>query len=489
MSDIKTLGKDTLVYGFGQVLKKTIGFLLLPFYTRALSPSDYGILDTLTTFAYFLGVIFGLGMEGATGRYFFIAGEEKEKGSLLYTSIIIRIVSNMIPVVLLVPFSGEISRIIFKSQEYSWVVALTLMIIPLQNISSLQEALFQYYHKPWKYIHVSVLRAVITPLFGILLVVLLKKGVLGATLASLSSSFIVLAFAFFYFTRDKFTGKFSLEWAKVMLRFGYPLIFTGILLWVNNVSDRFFLLHYSTLDQIGLYSIGATFSQPIQLINMALTMSFTVIAMSLYQEEKDDPDKPKTKAFFTKTWHVYLALAGVTAAIISIFSYELVKRITTPEYITSILSIPFLLFSQIFYQSTQLTGNGMTLLEKSKPYLWLMLISASTNFLLNFYFVPKFGFVGASITTIISNFVYFILAYIWSQKVFYIKRTIYKPLVYLSISMGVSIFVPFGELKWGISINTVYKIILGLICMILPFAFNLINWRSFRRSISLILRM
>jgi len=78
MSNLKKLGKDSAVYGFGTVLKKFIGILLLPFYTRALSPSEYGILDTLVTFGFFTSVILSLGLVGATSRYYFIADTEKE---------------------------------------------------------------------------------------------------------------------------------------------------------------------------------------------------------------------------------------------------------------------------------------------------------------------------------------------------------------------------------------------------------------------------
>jgi O-antigen/teichoic acid export membrane protein len=361
-----------------------------------------------------------------------------------------------------------------------------LIAIPVQNISKLQEILFRYYRVPWKYIVVSIVRAIVNPIIGILLVVVLNLGVFGATLASLISSSVVLFFAYFYYTRKKYVAVFSWYWAKKMLRFGFPLIFTGILVWVNNVSDRFFLLHYSSLDQIGLYSIGNTFSQPILLINMALTMSSTVLVMSLYSEEKDNPDKPKTKAFLTKIWYTYLAIAGSIAAFISIFSFEIVKLVTTPEYLGGILAIPFLLFSHILYQSMQLTGNGMTLEEKSKPYFWIMLAAAGTNVLLNFYFIPQYGFVGAAITTVISNIVYFLFAYFWSQRVFYIKRSLVKPILYFSILLGISLFFPFAEYKFSLDFSVWYKLIITLFALTLPFLFKLINVSMIRQMFVII---
>ena len=154
-------------------------------------------------------------------------------------------------------------------------------------------------------------------------------------------------------------------------------------------------------------------------------------------------DKPKTKALLTKIWYIYLAVAITIALFISIFSYDIVNILTTSEYIGSILAMPFLLFSQIIYFSVDLTGNGMTLKEQSKPYVWIMLVAGGTNFGLNFYFVPNFGFVGAAITTIISNIVYFLVAYYWSQKVFFIKRSFIKPALYFLIGLTIAVFFPF----------------------------------------------
>lgn len=474
MSNIRTLGKDTLVYGLGSVFKKFIGVILLPFYTRALSPSDYGILDTLATVIFFISAIIGLGLEGGTGRYFFIAETDVEKGKVLYTSVMIRNVTNWVPILLLLPFSNKISNLLFDSSNYNWVVAISLLTIPLTNTTSLQDLLFRYYREVWKYTHIVILRAILNPILGILLVVVFQLGVLGATLSTFISTLITLIVAYFYYARKKYIRQFSWVWAKKMLVFGFPLIFTSLLVWVNSVSDRFFLLHYSTLDSIGLYSIGNIFSQPILLINMAISMSSTVLIMSLYSEEKTD-EKPKTKVFLTKIWNTYLAIAIPGAVCISIFSYDLVKFVTTPAYVGGILALPSFLFSHVLSMSSNVTGNGMTLKEQSKPYVWIMLIAAGTNFGLNFYFVPNFGFVGAAITTIISNIIYFLISYYWSQKVFYIKRSFIKPALLFLIGLSVAIFFPSYELKIGGHISYFIKTAVLITVLILPFLFKIVD--------------
>jgi O-antigen/teichoic acid export membrane protein len=475
MASIKDLSKDTLIYGVGTVIQKIIGLFLLPFFTRALLPAQYGVLDTLATLTFFLSTVFGLGLGGATTRYFFIAEGEDEKKKLLYTSATIRLISYSIPVFFLVIFSSEISEMLFDTEQYSLVIIATGFLLFFLSQQEFQAFIFRYYREPVKFTFVIILRAIFNPVFGILFVVVLQWGVLGATLANLITSAFTLTFAYFYFTKDKYIHQFSYVWAKKLLKFGFPLILFSVLSWINSVSDRLFLLHYQDLKQIGLYSIGNTFSQPILLVNMALQMSSSVLIYSLYGEEKSD-DKPKTKLFLTKIWHTYLGIAVIIASIVSIFSFDLVSVITTPKYIESILTIPFLLFSNILYMGTQMTGNGMTLKEQSKPYVWIMLIAAGTNFGLNFYFVPKFGFVGAAITTIISNTVNFLISYYWSQKVFYIKRSLIKPAIYFMIVFSISIFFPFYELKIGVHIPYLIKTAVLITVFILPFVFKFIDF-------------
>jgi O-antigen/teichoic acid export membrane protein len=483
MSSIKEISKDTVIYGVGTVLQKIIGFILLPFYTRALVPEQYGILDTLTTLTFFLSTIFGLGLSGATSRYFFLAESEEEKKKLLFTSAILRLIAYSIPLTILIVFSPQISRLFFDTDKYSLVVAATGLLLFFSAQQEVQSQIFRFYREPIKFTSITITKAVIGPTSGILLVVILQWGVLGATLAHLITSVVALTFAYFYFVRYKYIRQFSWMWAKKMLRFGYPLIFTSILTWVNSVSDRFFLLHYQDLSQIGLYSIGSTFSQPIQLINMALSMSAGIFVLSLFSEEKED-EKPRTKAFLTKIWYTYLAITISAALFISIFSHDLVKFIASPKYLNSILAIPLLLFAQIIYYSTDLTGNGMTLKEQSKPYVWIMLIAAGTNFVLNFYFVPNFGFVGAAITTIISNTIYFLIAYFWSQKVFYIKRSFLKPVLYILFGLSVAIFFPFYELKVGVPISYIVKAVVLIFVLTLPFIFKMVNYKSVKDWVS-----
>jgi len=109
---------------------------------------------------------------------------------------------------------------------------------------------------------------------GILLVLYLKKGVLGAQLATVISLIVTIIFSLFSFTRKEYTFKFSTIWAKKLIKFSYPLMLSGLIAWIYTSADRYLLLGYKSIADVGLYSIGSTFVQTITILNMAIVMRF-----------------------------------------------------------------------------------------------------------------------------------------------------------------------------------------------------------------------
>ena len=85
MFRLKQLGKDTLIYGIGGILAKSVSFFLLPIYTRIFTPADYGTIEMLTVISSFLSAIMVMGMDSAQSMYFF---KFKKNGKLAQAKIV-----------------------------------------------------------------------------------------------------------------------------------------------------------------------------------------------------------------------------------------------------------------------------------------------------------------------------------------------------------------------------------------------------------------
>jgi O-antigen/teichoic acid export membrane protein len=482
LSQKKEFVKDTFVYGLGSGIKKFIGLFLLPFYTRALTPSDYGILDTLSTSIFFISAFMNMGLDTASGFYFFKGKDENEKGEIIFTVFILRLVS-VIPALILSFFSVQISKVLFGTEQYTAVVFLSCMFLPISLLVSEQSHLYRFYRSPWKYNIVTIIQSLASIIAGISLVVILKYGVLGAQIASVISSLAVVVFSFFNFARKKYTYRFSFMWAKKMLKYGFPLVWAGIASWFFISSDRFFLLHYKNLQEIGYYSIGATFSQPIQLINMAVQMSYSVLFFTEYNKEID-PSKQKSRKIIKDIFSLFLIVTVIVASFLSIFGIDLINTITTKDYTFGALAIPLLTFSAIFDQGFQITSLGIHLTEKTWYFTVIIIITALFNVIVNFCFIPTLGFVGAGIATLLSYILYWALAFNLSQKFFRVRHDLFKLFSFITIAFGTSCLVPFFQLYLNIHIHILVKSSLLIILILLPFVFKMVTIKEVKNYLN-----
>lgn len=481
MSFIKKFSKDAIAYGLGTGIKKFLGFLLLPFYTRALTPADYGILDTLGTFVFFILVFFNMGLDSASGFYYFQPNDEKEKGKILFTVFVIRL-ATIIPAVIISFFASDISLFLFKTDEYATIVLISCLILPLNVLTSEQELVYRFNRQPWKYNLLTILRSVINIGAGVTLVVNLKWGVLGAQLASFTSSAFVVVFSFFFYTRNKYTYQFSFAWAKKMLKYGFPLVFAGVAVWVYSASDRFFLLYYQNLQDIGYYSIGSTFSQPLGLINAAVQMSWAVLFYEIYN--KESAEKTESKAAISVLVKYYIILGCIVSLFLSVFAFEIVGLVTTPKYLPGIIVIPLLLFAAVMAQLIEIIGIGITISEKTIYFTYILVVSASVNLGLNFLFVPSLSYYGAALATVISYIVNLTITYKIAQRYLPAKYDTLKLIFLFALFLVVSAIVPLFEIKNIFVFQFYVKIVIFLVGLSLPFIFGFIDLNQIRSLIN-----
>ena len=479
MSVIKEFSRDTFIYGLGSSLKKFIGLFLLPFYTRALTPADFGILETLGTAIFFLTAFFNLGLDQGAGRYFFMARSAEEKGQVLFNLLVFRSIL-VLPSLGFIFFSREISMALFKTDQYAAVVLLSCLLFPLTVLNSDQDNIYRYFREPWKFNLITIARIISGIGLGVSLVIVWKKGVFGAQLASLLSSLVIFLLSFFLFTRKKHTYRFSWYWARRMLKYSFPLVWAGIASWIFYSSNRFFILHFRDATDVGLYSIANIMSQPLTLLNGAIKMSYPPLILGIYEAETSR-DKPKTKNFSTQIWYFYLITAISLGVFLSVFSVDLLKLITTPAYVMGALAMPFVIFSSLATQSVEIVSVGMSFKERSGIFAVLFTISALINIGMNFLLVPRYGFVGAAMATLVSSLAYFLLTYIVSQKLFFVQRKEMRLGFYVLAALAVSTIIPYLQLRWHVSLGFWLKAAVVVLSCSLPFLAGFVKINDLKR--------
>jgi O-antigen/teichoic acid export membrane protein len=468
---IKLLLKDTVVFGLGNAVKKLIGLFLLPFYTHALAPEDYGVLETMGVFVFFVTAVLDFGLNTGSARYYFQAPNDQEKGRVLFTALVMRLVS-IIPSLILAINSSSISQYFFNTEEYTWVVFLSCISIPMTMLNQEQVNLLRYLRQPWSYNILTLLRALMGICLGISLVVILKKGAAGAQMASLISSSLIFFISYLFINRKRYVYSFSWYWGKKMLLFGFPLIWASIALWFFEVSDRYVILYFHNSDQIGLYSIASRVTQVLILLNMAINMSFKPLILQSYEEEKL-VGKPISKSLISQTFGLYGVVAGIIASIISIFSFEIISLLAPESYLAASVAVPGLIFGSMFFQSRAISAIGIGLKEKTKWLMYTLVLAALLNIGLNFWLIPEYSFFGASLTTMISSLFYFFLSSYLSNRLFAVKLPVIRMMSYWFICLFFS-FVVILDLLPMFNKLLLQVLFLLLVCL-MPFVMRLVS--------------
>jgi O-antigen/teichoic acid export membrane protein len=473
MSLLKDFSKDTIVYGLGKGIKKFIGLLLVPIYTRVLSPADFGIVDSLGAGIFFITAFLNFGLDSASGFYFFQPSSESEKGKILFTVFSMRLMV-IIPSVIMSFFSVPLSILLFKTPAYSNVVLITCLLIPANMLMSEQELVYRFYRNAWGYNVLTIVKSLVNIGAGVLLVVNFRLGVYGAQMASFVSTMAVVVVSLAFYTRKKYTYKFSFYWAKKLLRFGFPLIWAGIAVWIYSTSDRLILLHYRSLSEIGYFSIGSTFSQPIGLINMAIQMSFGVLFYSVYHKETD-PKKPESKMLMVKVIGMYVTVATLIGVGLSVFSHEIIGFMATKKYLPGIVVIPVLVFVNIVAQLTEIVPVGISISEKTWHYTWIIIVAALFNIGLNFLLIPAYGFMAAAFVSLAAYFCYFALSDLISRRYFNSGFSRIKLYLFLGLSFAISFIPPFLEMRMNTPVHFLIKAMLYGFALSLPFFFGYVT--------------
>jgi O-antigen/teichoic acid export membrane protein len=250
-SNIKQLSKDILFYGLAITLQNSVGFILLPIYTRVLTTSEFGNQDIISVTIKIFSAILLLGMDAATSRYYFDAKTKEEKELVQSTWLWFAAIVVIPMTVLLIIFAEPISKILFIDSSLATYFQMAVIAIPFSMLANVFVLDLRLNFRSKIFSLVTGLSALAQGLAAIVFVLVLKWGILGVFLAALIGSIIQMSVSM-VLTYRHFHLKISSTVLKRMLGFGLPLVPASISLWVLNSSNRFFLLSSGTLNDIAL---------------------------------------------------------------------------------------------------------------------------------------------------------------------------------------------------------------------------------------------
>ncbi len=423
--------QHSVIYGLSNVLSRTVTFFLLPLYLSYLSATDYGILEISNTLFSLLLVIFLLNIDSGLFKLYYDKMEDYTNDQKVNTVFSFYLIYGSVVSVLFILISPYISLILYGKSSFSYITILVIISSFLQGIVQMYLSLYRMKDKPLGFCLFNVALTILLASLNILFVVYFKKSYVGIREASvLGIGFI----AIILFALNRIRIQINPFILKKVLNLCLPLAGSALASWVFNLTDRYMIrVLYnsdSALKEVGIYGLSAKYASILQFIIVFPFMMAWSNLMFTYQHEKNARD------IFARVLDSLVIASMFLYLLISVFSKQILSMLTTNvEFSTAYTVIPLLALSYVTYAYYMVFTVGVTLVEKTKYMLYSDMIAAACNIAINLVLIPQYGFVGASVSSLISIFIRTGCLYYFSQKCYKIPYKIAGNLLIVLLSL------------------------------------------------------
>jgi O-antigen/teichoic acid export membrane protein len=397
------------------VVNSAFGLVLVPVYSRKLNAGDFGVLSLLTVTLTLVTIVLKFGLNHAFFRHYYETDDPEHRRRIVGSTLIFLFVSSAAAGVLLWMAAPRTSAILFKGdQTRANLVQLVFLICFFEVISLVPDSILRANFKSAQYSALNITAF----LFQLVVIVYLVIGV-GPTIKNVligrlvGAAFEALLFYAMVF-RD-LSLKFSAPELRGLLAFGTPLIFGQISFHLFMMIDRFFLERYTTERDLGAYAMANTLVSVVTiLVTVPFSQVWTVMRFSVMNEEGADE-------YYSRVLTYILFVSMFIALLVSAVAGDGLTLFSLRGYWRAAPIIPLLGLAAVLDCASRVLNVGITLKKRTIFAPIVIVLALAVNIGLNFWLIPRYGIMGATVSTLVSYVVFCGLRY-WASNMFFKVR-------------------------------------------------------------------
>jgi O-antigen/teichoic acid export membrane protein len=483
----KKLVGQTAIYGLSSIIGRLLNYLLVPLYTRLFAPEVYGVVVELYAYIGFLLIFLTYGME--TG--FFRFSQTYKKPDELYSTIILSLFStSTLFIIFVYSFLTPIASLLDYSANPEYIFWLSL-IVGIDAVIAVPFAKLRLQEKAIKFATIKLINIGInigSNLFFLILCPYILKmspeskilviyseniGVGYVFISNLIANIVTLLILLSELFNIKFS--FNITLLKRVLIYTLPLLIAGFAGMINETLDRLLLKYLlpesvNAMEQIGIY--GANYKLAI-LMTLFIQM-FRYAAEPFFFSQFKEKDSKHTYAQVTK----YFVLCGLCIFLGVMLYIDIIKFFIDESYHSGLTVVPILLLANLFLGIFFNLSIWYKLNDLTKYGAYLAIIGAIITVVINVLLIPKYGYMGSAIATLICYFSMTVISYLWGNKYYKVNYDIKNISLYFVITgiiYSLSILIKFENNILDLSINTL---------LLLSFIGFIIYRENFKRLIT-----
>ena len=406
MASLKSLAKDTAIYGMSSILGRFLNYLLVPLYTAKLSAASggYGVITNVYAYTALLLVILTYGMETTFFRF---ANKEGEDPQRVYSTILASVgTTSLLFVVAVVAFLGPISSFMGYADHpsYVWVMAMTVAIDAFQCIPF---AYLRYQKRPIKFAVLKLLFIVLNIALNVLFFAVLPALYASHpdTVGAVYDPSVGAGYAFyinlactgsitFCFWRELtcFKPVFDRALLRRMLSYSWPILVLGIAGILNQTADKILFPYlYRGADahtQLGIYGAASKVAMIMAMITQAFRYAYEPFVFG----KSKDKDNRDTYAKAMKYFIIFTLLA-----FLMVVGYlDVLRHIIGHDYWSGLRVVPIVMAAEIMMGVYFNLSFWYKLIDKTIWGAWFSGIGCVVLIAVNVLFVPRYGYMACA---------------------------------------------------------------------------------------------
>lgn len=393
MSSYKKLASNSFLFFLANFGSKVLSFIMVPYYTYALTTTEYGTVDVLVSTVSLLAPLVTFGIGDVITLYLVRKEYSEEK---VFTNSFITLLFGNVVIYIIYPFIVSVDTL----KKY---VIFFFALLLVQSFFSVLQNYIRGIGKVFSFALSGVMYTGILVLLNLIFLTYFKMGIHGYLLSMIVAYFICCIYLLSKINVFKLLNLRAIdkEYTKKLFKLSLPLLPTSILWWLMNICDKYTIIYFLSASANGIYTVAHKLPTIISTIYSVFQQAWQLTTMEM--KTKEERSEMYSNLFEILTGLLFVATAGIIM-ICKIFVVNFCNR----DYASAWMIIPTLLFSAIFNSLSGFFGSNYLTMKNTVAALKISIIGSIINVTLNFILVPLIGIQGAAIATCI-GFVYMTL--------------------------------------------------------------------------------
>ena len=387
MANLKSLVKDTAIYGLSSIVGRFLNYLLVPLYTHYMpkASGDYGVSTNIYAYTALILVLLTFGMETTLFRF---ANDERHKPDTVFSTVMAVVGSlTLVFLLLIFGFITPISNSLGYAEHPDYLLMMAV-VVALDALQAIPFSYLRFQKRPIRFASLKMLFIVLNIGLNVLYFVWLGKT---SVFYVFFINLLCTGFITFFFI----PGLFSIKWQfdgkllKQMLGYSWPILVLGIAGILNQVADKiiFPLVYPDEAEanvQLGIYGSCVKIAMIMAMITQAFRYAYEPIVFA----KSKDADKTEYYASAMKYFLIFTLLAFLCV----VGWMPILKHIIGEEYREGLGVVPIVMAAEIMMGVYFNLSFWYKLIDKTIYGAWFSLAGCLVLFAVNIIFIPKYGY-------------------------------------------------------------------------------------------------